>query len=70
MLILLYVKSTSYGSNSITLKTVKQRNEIQVFSKIDIYSPKMTYSNFQKSVENYIKSEQSVMNIELCYILS
>ena len=30
----------------------KQWNEIQNFIKTDIYSPKMTYSKFLKSVEN------------------
>ena len=39
-----------------TLKAIKQWNEMQNFIKIDIYSPKMTYSNFLKSVE--IESEQ------------
>ena len=57
-LILPNVKTTSYGSNSIPLKAIKQWNEIQNFIQIDIYSPKMTYSKFLKSVENYIKSEQ------------
>ena len=57
-LILPKVKTISYGSNSITLKAIKQWNEIQNFVKIDIYSPKMTYSKFLKSVENYIESEQ------------
>lgn len=33
------VKTTSYGSNCITLKTIKQWNKIQIFVNIDIYSP-------------------------------
>ena len=57
-LILPKVKTISYGSNSITLKATKQWNEIQNFIKIDIYSPKMTYSKFLKSVKNYIEGEQ------------
>ena len=57
-LILSQVKTISYGSNSITLKATKQWNEIQNFIKIDIYSPKMTYSKFLKSVKNYIEGEQ------------
>ena len=52
------IKSTSYGSNSITLKARKQWNRIQNFIKIDVHSPRMTYSKFLKSVENYIKSKQ------------
>ena len=52
-LVLPKVKTISYGSNSITLKAIKQWNEIQNVIKIDIYSPKMTYSRFLKSVENY-----------------
>ena len=43
----------------------KQWNEIQNFIKIDIYSPKMTYSKFLKSFENYAESEQQVMNIRI-----
>ena len=50
-LILPKVKTISYGSNS---KTIKQWNEIQDFIKIYIYSTKMTYSKFLKSVENYM----------------
>ena len=57
-LILPKVKSITYGSNSITLKAIKQWNEIQNFIKIVIYSPKMIYSKFPKSVENYIESKQ------------
>ena len=57
-LILPKVKTITYGSNSITLKAIKQWNEIQNFVKIDIYYSKMTYSKFLKSVENYIVSEQ------------
>ena len=57
-LILPKVKTISYGSNSITLKATKQWNEIQNFIKIDINSPKMTYSKFLKYAENYIESEQ------------
>ena len=57
-LVLPKVETITYGSNSITLKAIKQWNEIQNFVKIDIYSPKMTYSKFLKSVENYIESEQ------------
>ena len=57
-LILPKVKTITYGSNSITLKAIKQWNEIQNFIKIDIFSSKMTYSKFLKSVENYIESEQ------------
>ena len=57
-LLLPKVKSITYGSNCITLKAIKQWNETQNFAKIDIYSPKMTYSKFLKSVENYIESEQ------------
>ena len=49
-LILPKVKSITYGLNSITLKAIKQSNEIQNFVKIDIYPPKMTYSKFLKSV--------------------
>ena len=52
------VKTISYGSNSITLKAIKQWNEIQNFININIYSPNMTYSKFLKSVENYIEGEQ------------
>ena len=52
-LLLPKVKTISYDSNSITLKAIKQWNEIQNVIKIDIYSPKMTYSRFLKSVENY-----------------
>ena len=63
------VKTASYGSNSITMKAKNQWNKIQNFIKIDIYSPKMTYSKFLKSVENYIKSEQQVTIKESCYIL-
>ena len=44
--------------NSIALKAIKQWYEIQNFIKIDIYSSKMTYFKFLKSVENYIESEQ------------
>ena len=57
-LILPKVKTISHGSNSVTLKAIKQWNDIQNFIKIDIYSLKMTYSKFLKSVENYIESEQ------------
>ena len=56
-LILPKVKTISYGSNSITLKTIKQWNKIQNFIKIDIYSLKMAYYKFLKSFENYIESE-------------
>ena len=52
------VNTTSYGSNSITRKAIKQWNRVQTFIKIDICSPKMTCSKFLKSVEHYIKSEQ------------
>ena len=52
------VKTTRYGSNSVTLKAIKQLNEIQNFIKIDIYFAKVNYSKFLKSVENYIKGEQ------------
>ena len=38
-------------------EAIRQWNEIQNFMKIDIYFPKMTYSKFLKSVENYIKSK-------------
>ena len=57
-LILPKLKTISYGSNSVTMKTIKQWNKIQNFIKIDIYSPKLTYSKFLKSAENYIESEQ------------
>ena len=50
-LILTKVETISYGSNFITLKAVRQWNEIQNFIK-------MTYSKFLKSVENYFGSEQ------------
>ena len=56
-LILPKVKTISYGSNSITLKAIKQWNEIKNFIKTDVYSHKMTDSKFLKSVENYIESE-------------
>ena len=45
-LILPKVKTISYGSNSITLKAIKQWNEVRNFIKVDIYSPEMTYSKF------------------------
>ena len=45
-------KTTSWGSNSTTLKAIKQWNKIQNFIKIDIFSPKMTYYKFLNSVEN------------------
>ena len=57
-LILPNVKVTIYGSNPITVKAIKQCNGIQNFIEIDIYSPKMTYSKFLKSKENYNESEQ------------
>ena len=57
-LILPKVKTISYGLNSMTLKAIKQWNEIQNFIKINIYFPKMTCSKLLKSVENYIESEQ------------
>ena len=41
----------------LTLKAIKEWNEIKNFIKIDIYSPKITYSKFLKSVENYTESE-------------
>ena len=37
---------------------IKQWKEIPSFTRTDIYSPKMTYSKFLKSLENYIKSKQ------------
>ena len=45
------------GSNSITLKSTKQWNGIQNSIKTDIYSPKITYSKFLRSVGNYIKND-------------
>ena len=49
--------TTSYGSNSITLKATKQWNEVQKFIDIDIYSPEITYLKFLKSVLKYIESQ-------------
>ena len=62
--ILSKIKSITYGSNSVTLKAIKQWNEIQNFVKIDIYSPyiskicrklywKWTVSNKHKSYAIY-----------------
>ena len=51
---------TSYGSNSITLKAIKQWNKVQKFINIDIYhlySSEITYSKFLKSVLKYIESQ-------------
>ena len=52
------VKTTSYGSNSITLRTIKQWDKIQIFIKTDIYSSKMAYSKCLKSAKSFIKSKQ------------
>ena len=54
-LILPKVKAITYAMAQILLhwKLIKQWNEIQNFIKIDIYSFKMTYSKFLKSVENH-----------------
>ena len=49
--------TTSYGSNSITLKAIKQWNEVQKFIDIDIYSPEMTYPKFLKSVLKHIETQ-------------
>ena len=52
------IKTTSYGFTSITLKPIKQWNEILNFIKIDTYSSIMTYSKFLKFIENYIRSNE------------
>ena len=49
--------ATSYGSNFITLKAIKQWNEVQKFIDIDIYSPEMTYPKFLKPQLKYIESQ-------------
>ena len=49
--------ATSYGSNFITLKAIKQWNEVQKFIDIDIYSPEMTYPKFLKSVLKHIETQ-------------
>ena len=49
--------TTSYRSNSITLKAIKQWNKVQKFIDIDIYSPEMTYPKFLKPLLKYIESQ-------------
>ena len=51
------VNTTRYGSNSTTLKAVKQWNEQQNFAKIDIFSPDMTYSKLLNSIKAYIENQ-------------
>ena len=51
------VNTTRYGSNSITLKAIKQWNELQNFVKTDISSPEMTYSKLLKSQKTYIEKQ-------------
>ena len=49
--------NTTYGLNSITLKAIKQWNELQNFVKTDIFSPEMTYSKLLKSIKTYIEKQ-------------
>ena len=51
------VNTTIYGSNSVTLKAIKQWNELQNFLKTDIFSPEMTYSKLLNSIKTYIENQ-------------
>ena len=53
------VSTTIYGSSSITLKAIKQWNELQNFVKTDIFSPEMTYFKLLKSIKTYIENQQT-----------
>ena len=46
------INTTRYGSNSITLKAIKQWNEMQNFVKTDILSQEMTYFKLLKIYKN------------------
>ena len=48
------MKTTLYGTNSITLKAIKHWNEIQDISEIDINSPETTRSKFLKAIKTYM----------------
>ena len=45
------------GHPAITLKAIKQWNELQNFVKTDIFSPEMTYSKLLKSIKTYIEKQ-------------
>ena len=51
------VNTSVYGSNSITLKAIKESNEMQNFVKADTFSPEMTYSKLLKSLKTYIENQ-------------
>ena len=53
-LIVPHVKTTLYGTNSITLKAIKHWNEIQDNIEIDINSPETTRSKFLKAIKTYM----------------
>ena len=50
------IKTTKYGSNSITLTAIKQWNTIQNSLKFDINHPGLTRPKFQNLIINYINS--------------
>ena len=45
------------GHTAITLKAIKQWNELQNFVKTDAFSPEMTYSKLIKSIKSYIEKQ-------------
>ena len=51
------VNTNRYGSNSITLKAIKQWNELQNFVKKAIFSPETTYSKLLKSIKIYNENQ-------------
>ena len=51
------VNTIIYGSNSITLKAIKQWNELQNFIRTDIFSPEMTSFKLLKSIKTYIEKQ-------------
>ena len=51
------VKTSTYGSNSITLQAIKHWNEIQENLDLDPNFPDMTRSKFLKSLQTYINNQ-------------
>ena len=52
-----HVKTTTYGSNSITLQAIKHWNEIQNELDLDPNLPDMTRPKFLKAIQTYINNQ-------------
>ena len=52
------VKTTTYGSNSITIKAIKHWNEIQNSLSIDLNSPDITRAKFIEAMKIFLENDE------------